>query len=121
MRILPVRLLITLFLVLFIKAMTAQVPDTLTLDFCMQRATEIYPLTKQRKLNEEITTLNNKNSGKNYLPQLDLNAKATYQSDVPTVPVNVPGVTIVPPDKDIFDVHLQVDQLVLVHLKSMSC
>jgi hypothetical protein len=33
---------------------------------------------------------------KNYLPRFTVNAKATYQSDVPTVPLEVPGVTIVP-------------------------
>jgi hypothetical protein len=33
------------------------------------------------------------------LPKIDLNAQATYQSDV-TLPISLPNVTVNPPNKD---------------------
>jgi len=103
--------LITVLMMLSVAG-AAQPPDTLTLAFCRQRAVEVYPLVKQRLLNQEISSVKNQNTDKNYLPQFTVNAKATYQSDVPTVPLEVPGVTIIPPDKSVYDFQLQLDQLI---------
>ncbi len=99
-------------LMILAVAAEAQHYDTLTLAFCRQRAVEVYPLVRQRQLNREVSSVKNQNTDKNYLPRFTVNAKATYQSDVPTVPLEVPGVTIVPPDKSVYDVQLQLDQLI---------
>jgi hypothetical protein len=34
------------------------------------------------------------------LPTIDLNAQATYQSDVTSLPISLPNVTVNPPNKD---------------------
>jgi hypothetical protein len=34
------------------------------------------------------------------LPKIDLNAQATYQSDVTSLPISLPNVTVNPPNKD---------------------
>ena len=103
--------LMSIFLVVQIFT-AAQTPDTLTLDFCHQRAIEVYPLVKQRLLNAEVTDINNENSDKNYLPQFGINGRASYQSDVTKVSVGIPGVSIPFPDKDMYDLYLGLDQLI---------
>ena len=75
--------IITLFLsfVVFVSA------QNLTLDTCQQRARENYPLIKQFDLIEKSEKYNLNNANRNYLPQVSLSARATYQSDVTTVEI----------------------------------
>lgn len=103
-----------IFLLILLAAinLNAQVQDTLTLDFCHQRAVAQYPLSRQKQLFAESSGLRNENTGKNYLPQFDVNGRATYQSDVTEVPVSFPGINIPTPDKDMFDLHLGLNQLI---------
>jgi outer membrane protein TolC len=100
------------FFVLLSATATAQSPDTLTLEYCHRRAVGVYPLVKQRQLNSEASSIQNENSGKNYLPQFGINGRASYQSDVTKIDVNVPGVIIPFPDKDMYDLYLGLDQLI---------
>jgi outer membrane protein TolC len=100
------------FFVLASYAASAQTSDTLSLDFCHQRAVEVYPLVKQRLLNSEASALNTENTEKNYLPQFGINGRASYQSDVTKVEVAIPGVSIPFPDKDMYDLYLGLDQLI---------
>lgn len=90
----------------------AQIPETLTLDFCHKRAVEVYPLVKQKALNDESSLVRMENLNKNYLPQLDLNGRASYQSEVTKVPISIPGMNIPSPDKDMYDLYLGLNQLI---------
>lgn len=101
-----------ILLLLMVLNSEAQAPDTLTLDFCHKRAVERYPLLKQKQFLAESTGLKNENTGKNYLPQFDVNGRATYQSDVTKVPISFPGVSIPTPDKDVYDLYLGLNQLI---------
>jgi len=103
---------IAIFVMLMVFNLQAQVPDTLTLDFCHQRAVAYYPLIKQKQLLAESSGLKNENADKNYLPQFDVNGRATYQSDVTKVPISFPGVSIPTPDKDVYDLYLGLNQLI---------
>jgi len=105
-------LIITFLMTILVLTGKAQTPDTLTLDFCHKRAVEVYPLVKQKILNQEATGLRNKNADKNYLPQFDVNGRATYQSDVTKVPISFPGVSIPMPDKDMYDLYLGLNQMI---------
>ena len=49
---------------------------------------------------------------KDYLPKIDLNAKATYQSDVIQIPMNFGGQTFESVDKDQYRVTVDVEQLI---------
>ncbi len=100
------------FFVLTSVIVTAQTLGTLTLKYCHQRAVEVYPLVKQRQLNTQASALQKGNTDKNYLPQFGINVTASYQSDVTKVDVNMPGVTIPYPDKDMYDLYLGLDQLI---------
>lgn len=106
------KFLSAIFTLIMATGLQAEVPDTLTLDYCHQRAVENYPTLKQKQLFIESSGLRNENTGKNYLPQFDVNGRATYQSDVTEVPVNFPGVSIPTPDKDVVDLSLGLNQLI---------
>ncbi|MGN0205946.1 MAG: TolC family protein [Muribaculaceae bacterium] len=58
----------------------------LTLEQCRQMARDNYPLLKKYDLINATTSYNLSNLNKGYLPQLSLNAQATYQSDVSELP-----------------------------------
>lgn len=66
----------------------------LTLEECQQQAQAHYPLIKRYGLIEKTKEYNISNAGKGYLPQVSLSAKASYQSDVTEIPVNLPGIDI---------------------------
>lgn len=84
----------------------------LTLDECQQKAQTYYPLIKQYGLIEKTREYNLSNANKGYLPQFSLSGKATYQSDVTKVPVELPGMSIKEMRKDQYQALLQLDQVV---------
>ncbi len=80
---------------------TSPAQETLTLSYCYDKAIAASPLQKQKLYYESILELNRKSySALNY-PVLGLNAQATYQSDVFSLPFVVPGVDtpIIPQDQ----------------------
>lgn len=84
----------------------------LTLEECQQQAQAHYPLIKRYGLIEKTKEYNISNVGKGYLPQVSLSAKASYQSDVTEIPVDLPGIDIRGIRKDQYQAMLQLDQVV---------
>ena len=84
----------------------------LTLEECQQQARAHYPLIKRYGLIEKTKEYNISNAGKGYLPQVSLSAKASYQSDVTEIPVDLPGIDIRGIRKDQYQAMLQLDQVV---------
>lgn len=80
----------------------------LTIEACYQKAHENYPLIKQYNLINNARDYNVGNAAKGYLPQLTLSAKATYQSEVTKIPINIQGVEGL--SKDQYGVTLDVNQ-----------
>ncbi len=84
--------------------------DTLDLQYCYSKAKELSPLKKQELLNKSIYELKHKNSGSSYMPKLFINGKASYQSEV----ITVPGLSLVPEfpviPKEQFNVSLNLRQ-----------
>ncbi|MCK7556401.1 TolC family protein [Chitinophaga sedimenti] len=98
-----------LLVLLCVHSLHAQ--DTvLTLDFCQQRAREHYPLLQQKGLLENIAALQVKNDRTAWLPQAELNAAATYQSQVTQVPISLPNVKIPQVAKDQYRATLDIKQ-----------
>ena len=58
------------------------------------KAERNYPAAKQYGLIEQSRDFTLANASKGYLPQLGLNARATYQSEVTQLPAAMPGVFI---------------------------
>lgn len=98
-----------IFLLLISSLSSAQ--EILTLEECYELAQENYPLARQLTLLEEKTARELEVIGKDYLPKIDLNAKATYQSDVIEIPLQTPqGIEAV--DKDQYRATVDVEQLI---------
>ena len=97
-------------LLLFLLSISSNAQQTLTLEDCYTLVTKNYPLSKQsgllkQKANYEIEALS-----KGKLPRIDVNAQATYQSEVIGFPAALPGVQ--PLNKDQYRATLDVNQLI---------
>ncbi|MCD7942878.1 MAG: TolC family protein [Bacteroides intestinalis] len=82
----------------------------LTLEGCQHSVQTNYPLVRQYGLIEKAREYNLENAGKGYLPQFTLSGKATYQSDVTKLPVDIPGIDMKSMPKDQYQVMLEVSQ-----------
>ncbi len=102
-------LIIPMFLlsVGFIKAQT-----TLTLDECYLKSRENYPLIKQKEYIAKTNDYTVSNVWNGYFPQITLNAQATYQSDVTSLPISIPGIKINNLTKDQYKVVSDVTQTI---------
>jgi outer membrane protein TolC len=102
------------FLFIFITqiAIGQNSDTTLNLEYCQIQAISNYPLIKQKELLKSSTEYKIKNLNVNYLPQLNLNGQATYQSDVTKIPINIPGIKIPEINKDSYKLTLDVNQIV---------
>lgn len=98
------RLSILIILLLIVHAGYAQ----LSIEECYERAEANYPLIRQYGLIEKTKEYNLSNASKGYLPQMQLNAKATYQSEVTQIPIDVEGVPQL--SKDQYQTTLDINQ-----------
>ncbi|MBE9491839.1 MAG: TolC family protein [Bacteroidetes bacterium] len=83
--------------ILFWQISLAQTPDSLTLDDCYRRAVANYPLTNQFELLASKNKIQLKKLNTNYLPHLNINGQASYQSDVTQVEVVFQPMYLPPP------------------------
>jgi outer membrane protein TolC len=88
----------------------AQINDSLSLSYCLDQTIANFPLIKQKDIYPVMSNLRIENLSKNYLPQMSANGSATYQSDVTTIPVNMPGMPEI--YKDNYKVTLDINQMV---------
>lgn len=84
----------------------------ITLDRCLLQAEQQFPLLKQKALYGTIADHNQTNIQTNYLPQANINGQASWQSDVTKVDINIPGINIPTPNKDMYKLTLDVNQLI---------
>lgn len=98
------RLSILIILLLIVHAGYAQ----LSIEECYERAEANYPLIRQYGLIEKTKEYNLSNASKGYLPQMQLNAKATYQSEATQIPIDVEGVPQL--SKDQYQTTLDINQ-----------
>ncbi|MEM0517182.1 TolC family protein [Aequorivita flava] len=101
-----------LFILFAIAPILAFAQQTLTLEECYVLAEKNYPLAKQMALLKDKTNSEIKVLEKEKLPKLDLNAQATYQSDVIEFPLQIPNSTVIPPNKDQYRATLDANQLI---------
>lgn len=111
-RILTKALTLALLMLLIPRAGSAQ---ELTLEECWRRAEAHYPLSRQYALIEQTKEYSLSNANKRYHPQLSLNAKASYQSEVTKIPLDLTklGIPISLPEveRDQYGVTIDVSQL----------
>lgn len=103
-----------------ILSLNFAIGETLTLENCRERAKANFPLIQQYGLIEQTTRFNIGNANNGYLPQVAFSGKATYQSDVTSLPqgmidmlAHLPKpVNFTPLSKDQYQVALEVNQTV---------
>ncbi len=88
-----------------------------TIEDCYRKAQANYPLIKQYDLIEKTKEYNLSNANKGYLPQVIFSAKATYQSDVTQMPIElsqlgIQGVSIPALSKDQYSATVDVNQTI---------
>ena len=100
-------------LIIFLIALTtlpSMAQQSITLDECYSLVTQNYPLAKQSELLEAQNKLEAAVISNAKLPQLSLDAQATYQSDVIEIPI--PNSGIEPLNKNQYRATLSVNQLI---------
>jgi outer membrane protein TolC len=89
-----------------------QAQQSLSLQQAYDLAQKNYPLIKQRELVKQTTDLTIDNLNKGYLPQFSLGGQATYQSEVTTIDVPIPGFKFNAPSKDQYKVLANLNQVI---------
>lgn len=91
-----------------------QVYDTLTLPGCFRLAAERFPLITGKQILNKQMSLEDENLKSAFYPEMNLNAGATYYSDVVTINVEpaVPGVTFPQPYHDQYAVTMDIRQMI---------
>lgn len=84
----------------------------LTLDECYTKARENYPLIKQKEYITKSKDYSVSNVWKGYFPQFTISGQATYQSDVTSLPISIPGMIIESLTKDQYKVVADVTQII---------
>lgn len=97
---------------LLMMTVAVEVAAQVTLEQCKALARANYPLIRQYDLVEQSRHFTVENAAKAWLPQVGLTAGASYQSDVISLPVDVPGINIPGLSKDQYDVNVTVSQQV---------
>jgi outer membrane protein TolC len=83
----------------------------LTIDDCQLKARENYPLIRKYDLIGQSKAYNLSNASKAWLPQFQINARATYQSEVTTIPLSIPGIDIPGLKKDQYQATVEASQV----------
>ncbi|MBA4406608.1 transporter [bacterium] len=84
----------------------------LTLDECYSKARENYPIIKQKEYVAKSKDYSVSNVWKGYFPQITLSGQATYQSDVTSLPISIPGTIIESLTKDQYKAVADVTQVI---------
>jgi outer membrane protein TolC len=95
---------------LLVISLSAKAQETLSLEECYSLASSSYPIARQTGLLQNRSDLEIAASEKARLPKVDLNAQATYQSEVIEFPL--PNSAIAPLNKDQYRATLDVSQLI---------
>lgn len=88
----------------------AQPVQTLTLQQAFDLAITHYPATRQKELIAQREELFIKNASTGHLPQLTVNAQASYQSDVTRLDLPLPGVKVPVLSKDQYKAYADISQ-----------
>jgi outer membrane protein TolC len=103
------KIVATFFLITSVLMLNAQ-SKSITLDSCYVWARKNYPLIKQYELTIKSNAYTLENISKGYLPQININGQATYQSDVTQLPKGIPGVSVL--SKDQYKIYAEVNQVI---------
>ena len=101
-----------LFIAMLFPVHLLMAQETVTLEQCQTWARENHPVLKQLDLYQQLLALKNENNSTSYLPQVNLNGQATYQSEVTKIGISIPNMAIPTVDKDQYKVYLDLKQTI---------
>jgi outer membrane protein TolC len=90
----------------------AQNLSPVSLQECLKKAVENFPNEKQLQYNQQTHQLKEEIINKNFLPSLNLNGQASHQSEVTSIPISFPGISIPTPSKNMYKLNLDLQQLI---------
>lgn len=99
-------------IMLFLMMVALSAQAQLTLEQCYELARQNYPAIKQYALVEQSRDFTLQNAAKGWLPQVSVNGRASYQSKVTQLPIDVNqfGIDYKGLSKDQYDAHVMVNQ-----------
>ena len=99
-------------IMLFLMMVALSAQAQLTLEQCYELARQNYPAIKQYALVEQSRDFTLQNAAKVWLPQVSVNGRASYQSKVTQLPIDVSqfGIDYKGLSKDQYDAHVMVNQ-----------
>jgi outer membrane protein TolC len=101
-----------MFVVLLLPVQLLMAQEAVTLEQCQNWARENHPVLKQMDLYQQILALKNENNATSFLPQVNLNGQATYQSAVTKIGISIPNMNIPTVDKDQYKFYLDFKQTI---------
>ena len=84
--------------------------NIVTLNQCYEKARANYPLIKQQNLLDISAEYTLDNISKGYLPQISVNGQYTTQSDVTSIPLKIPGVSIPSLSTEQYKAYVEIQQ-----------
>jgi outer membrane protein TolC len=103
---------LSLIIMLLVSFGFAKAQNQITLEECYSKARENYPLIKQKEYIAQSKEYSVSNVWKGYFPQVTINGQATYQSDVTSIPISLPGIKIESLTKDQYKAYADVSQVI---------
>ncbi len=86
--------------------------QNITLQDCYDKVMTNYPLAKNSEFLTKSNEYNISNAIKGWLPDISLSGKASYQSDVTSLPIEIPNIEIPQLSKDQYGIVLEVNQTI---------
>ena len=84
--------------------------SAITLEACVQWARDNSPQTRQLGLLDADLRIGNRVLSRSWWPQSAINGKATWQSEVISLPLDIPGLDIQSPPQDQYQISLDIRQ-----------
>ena len=106
------KVFLTIIGIILFNISISQNQQVINLETCHTEAVKNHPLSKQLELHSSSSDLELLNIKKNYLPNIEINGQASYQSEVTEIPINMKGVDIPSLSKDWYKIAMNVNQLI---------
>jgi len=100
-----------LFFLLSVQMATAQT-DSISLVLCFKASDKHLPFAKRAEAYQSLHDLQSQIIRTTWFPSLSIAGTATYQSDVVTIPLELPNIQIPSPTKDQYALYLEARQVV---------
>jgi outer membrane protein TolC len=97
---------------LLVLAWPASAQQNITLETCLARLEQHLPTGRQTALIQQANQAAIRQLRTGYLPQATLNATATWQTEVTSVPISLPGIEIASLSRDQYRATLDVNQVI---------